>query len=441
MPTGNDQRSFVSLVSVLSRTAIASVLLAGLSLCGLAAPSFAHDFSLKVAGELRYFPGEPEYSDHQHHNLSLAIEPSYHHEWNNGRSGVSAVLFARLDENDPRRNRFDVRELEYREAFDRWEWRVGVRKVFWGVTEAVHLVDILNQTDLSDGPDGEEKLGQPMLDLGLVTSYGNLNLFVLPYFRERQFGSTRGRPSLPFELDHDDAKYESSAEEWHTDFALRWSHSLGEWDVGVSYFRGTTREPRFYTSFDVFVKPDLSIGVNPTTVAYYEIIDQAGLDVQYTHEGWLLKFEGISRSGQGNHFVAAAGGFEYTFYSVFGSDCDLGVLSEYLYDSRDNQVRFTPPAAFPPPPRTYDPINFADNDLFGGLRLTLNDAQSTELLAGAIVDLHTHANSWFVEASRRLGENFKLSLEARIFSTGPDTEPLRVFRKDDFVQLELAWYF
>ena len=48
---------------------------------------------------------------------------------------------------------------------ENYETKIGVRKDFWGVTETVHRVDILNQTDSVDGFDGEDKLGQPMINL------------------------------------------------------------------------------------------------------------------------------------------------------------------------------------------------------------------------------------------------------------------------------------
>ena len=118
-------------------------------------------------------------------------------------------------------------------------------KVFWGVTEAVHLVDIVNQTDLVESLDGEEKLGQPMIDLSLIRDWGVVDLFVLPWFRERTFPSEDGRPRFAIPIDTHDPIYESSAEQHHVDFAARWSNSIGEWDIGLSYFYGTSREPRF----------------------------------------------------------------------------------------------------------------------------------------------------------------------------------------------------
>ena len=76
-----------------------------------------------------------------------------------------------------------------------------------------------------------------------------------------------------------------------------------------------------------------------------------------------------------------------------------------------------------------------------GLRLTLNDVQSSELLAGSIFDLESQARFFLVEASRRLGDNWKLSLDAYIYSNMPVEDPAYGFRHEDFVQLELAWYF
>jgi len=71
----------------------------------------------------------------------------------------------------------------------------------------------------------------------------------------------------------------------------------------------------------------------------------------------------------------------------------------------------------------------------------LNDAQSTELLAGVIADRHTSARFYNLEASRRFGDNIKLSVEGRLFSNMRASNPLYSLRDDDYLQLELACYF
>ena len=72
-------------------------------------------------------------------------------------------------------------------------------------------------------------------------------------------------------VDIDNPVYESSAEQNHTDFALRCAHYLGNWDIGLCVFTGTSREPRFTLN---------STGTNLLPV--YEQINQFGTDIQYT---------------------------------------------------------------------------------------------------------------------------------------------------------------
>ena len=78
--------------------------------------------------------------------------------------------------------------------FGDWELRLGIGKVFWGVTESRHLVDTINQSDGVEDIDGEAKLAQPMATLSWIRDWGVVELLVLPYFRERTFAGVEGRP-------------------------------------------------------------------------------------------------------------------------------------------------------------------------------------------------------------------------------------------------------
>jgi hypothetical protein len=276
-------------------------------------------------------------------------------------------------------------------------------------------VDIVNQTDLVENPDGEDKLGQPMIRTSLIRSWGIVDLFVLPGFRERTFPGEEGRlrPGIPIS---EDAQYESGAEEGHVDFAARWSHVLGPIDIGLSHFNGTSREPRLL--------PGVSPDGEPELVPFYDLIDQTGLDLQATLSNWLLKLEAINRSGQGEPFAAATAGFEYTFYGVFGSSIDVGPVAEYLWDERGA-----------------DGASPFQDDVFAGARLAFNDVQSTEVLTGAIVDRETDATLFLLEAGRRIGASWKIEAEIRAFSGTPPTDPLASLRADDYFQLGVSRHF
>ncbi len=388
-----------------------------------------------AALEGRVFAEDPSFAGQSDDAVvSLVIEPELYRESDDGDSSFLFKPFARIDSVDSDRTHFDVRELYWRRSAPAWELLIGVSKVFWGVTESQHLVDIVNQTDLIENPDGEDKLGQPMVKLSLIRDWGIVDVFALPGFRERTFPGVEGRLRAPLPV-ADDPIYESSAEDTHLDWAVRWSHVLGPLDIGISHFSGTSREPRlildptFAPSKAAPAEPNGGVargGLSPGSalLPLYEQIDQTGLDLQGTFGSWLLKLEAISRSGQLDRFAATTAGFEYTFWGVFDSNIDLGAVVEHLWDERGER----------------GPSPFQD-DLFVGSRLAFNDTQDTQILAGAILDRESDANLFLIEASRRLGSSWVIEAELRGFSGLPPTDPLAALRTDDYFQVSIQRHF
>lgn len=376
---------------------------------------------------------------------SVVLQPEWYHEWNGGRDAVLFVPFFRGDPTDNRRTHFDLRELNYVHVAESWELRAGLARVFWGVAESNHLVDIINQIDAVEDVDREDKLGQPMIHVTVPGRLGTFEVFTLPGFRVRTFPGARGRLRPGIVIAQNDPRFDSSLGRAHVDFAGRWSRTLGDWEVAVSHFYGTSRDPRFALDLN-----------RRRLIPLYDIIHQTAVELQYTGRNLLLKLEGFGRDGQSSYRGALVGGFEYTLYDVFGLGADLGVLGEGHYDSFDPDIPVKVPGGgvLPPPeqipPDLFEQLDGAaflgtpspfEHDVFAGLRLTLNDAQSTELLAGGIVDVIDGSRFWSVEASRRLASNWKLSADLRIFDNlSPDTLFAAV-NKDDFLQLSLAYYF
>ncbi len=370
-----------------------------------------------VGSEIRGFAKKP-LDDRQsgRASASLSLEIELFKESENRDLSFTATPYFRLDTSDPDRSHFDLREFYFQKISDAWELRVGVGKVFWGVTESRHLVDIINQTDLVENIDGEEKLGQPMVNLSIPSNWGTFDFYLLPYFRERTFPGPEGRLRSQPEVDTGRPIYESSSEQWHPDFALRYANYFGNIDVGLSYFNGTGRDPVFIPD----ARPNGEIFLRPA----YFLIQQVGLDLQYTTGGWLLKFEGISCSGQHQNFEAFTGGFEYTFYGVFGSSMDIGTIAEYHYDSRGD--------------RADTPFN---HDIFSGARLAFNDERDTSFLGGVIYDPDNGATSLRAEFERRIGSKYKLIIEGQSFHRSAPNDPTYSLRKDNFLQIEIRRYF
>ncbi len=374
------------------------------------------DASVQIELEGRLMPGDPVGPKQNRNSASVAVRPELELDWAGGDQLFTFEGFLRLDAADSRRTHMDLRVLSWELIRPSWELRLGLRRVFWGVTESQHLVDIINQTDLVENPDGEDKLGQPMLNLALIRSWGTVDVFLMPFFRERTFPGADGRLRLQPPVVTGRAEFENGAGSGHLDWAVRWFHTVGIWDIGVSHFHGTGREPTF--------RPELGPEGPTALIPVYAVLDQTSLDVQATMSAWLWKLEAATRSGPAGRHAAFTGGFEYTLGTAFGTPADLGLLAEYSWDSRGR-----------------DATSLFQNDVFLGTRLALNDVQSTQLLAGGIVDLDTGSLRLSLEASRRLADDWSMELEVRLFGGASPDEPLWAFRRDDYLQLSLVRYF
>ena len=381
---------------------------------GLVASAQA-DWSVRgnLSSELRLFADDSRHSADQDAAVSLWGEAEFFNDLGNGHALVVSP-FARWDQYDDERTHADLRELLYWYAGDSWEFRAGLGKVFWGVAESVNPVDIINQRDQVESVQTSAKLGQPMINATLIRDWGNLAFYVLPGFREQTFAGIDGRPRVSIPIDADAATYESSEEDRHVDLAVRWSHSLDAWDLGIHAFSGTSRTPSLRLS-------DGGTSLQP----HYSLIDQVGIDAQATLGSWLLKSELVYRRGDEleNH-AEFVGGLEYTVYGIADTDADLGIIAEYLYDERDDQA--TQPF---------------QNDVLLGFRLAMNDEPSTEALLGVLTDLDGGGRLVSLEASRRIGADFRLAAEAVLWRDTASDALLNGYRGEDYLQLELGYFF
>jgi hypothetical protein len=111
------------------------------------------------------------------------------------------------------------------------------------------------------------------------------------------------------------------------------------------------------------------------------------------------------------------------------------LIAEYLFDDRGDTPR-----------ALQDGLSSASafqDDLVIGSRWAFNDIDSSEILASVIIDLEGNGYNYSVEASRRFGDNWKLSMEARGVADLPDdyNGVLRSVKDDNRLRAELAYYY
>lgn len=148
---------------------------------------------------------------------------------------------------------------------------------------------------------------------------------------------------------------------------------------------------------------------------------QLGLDMQYARNSWLWKLESIKRRTPFETLAAAVGGVEYTISGAAGTD--WGLLFEYGRDDRNG-------AAY-----------WLKEYLFGGLRISLNDFDATEVLAGIAEDRQYGGGLLSIEAGRTLAENLRADFEILDLSNVDRASPFYAFRKDNYSEFRLEYFF
>jgi hypothetical protein len=394
---------------------LTSALLAGSAMLTAAQAAETNDpFSAtgSIGVELRIFPDDPEFAGQRDETFHPSIfgKLDLGWTWDGGRQKVLITPYGRYDVYDDRRTHYDLREASYAYRGDGFDVLIGAHQVFWGRAESRHLVNVINQVDLVENFDGEEYLGQPMVNLNISDDWGKLGLYGMTGFRERTFPARDARLRGPIPVDVHNEIYQRDAEEWAPDFAVRYENSINAVDFGFSYFHGTNREP-FFMPCGTLLCP------------FYELMNQAAVDGSYVIGDFVFKAEALYRWGHSDPFFATVFGGEYTIKNAFDDDIDVGLLLEYNHDDRN----------------ATNPGTVFDNDVFGGVRFTFRDKSDTQVLFGALVDVENGSTYAYVESSTRLDDDWRAGVEGRLFS-GDDGDPIDLVDHDSYIAVKVTRY-
>ncbi|MBI4499961.1 MAG: hypothetical protein HY700_02250 [Gemmatimonadetes bacterium] len=327
-------------------------------------------------------------------------------QWQHGAQQVSLAASLEVNPADGSQTLFDIDDLSWRFGSEHVAVRAGVGEVTWGVTEAAHVVDVINQRVTGAGAEGDIKLGQPMVNAALQGWWGTFDVYLLPGFRTRPFRGRAGRLWSPNPTAAT-STFDSPQAQRHVDWAARWAISRGPLDIAAGYFRGTERDP-------VFSLETAAAGA-AVLIPRYELGSRASLDLQWTRGPVLWKLELVNDRRKLGAHQALAAGIEYVVADY------LSFFAEYLHDTRG-------PLA----------TTSLEHDLFLGTRLLYQDGQ---VASGVIVDRVTGNVMVSAQASRRLSSSLSLGLEGRVFTGNSTREPLLAPRWDTNISAALNWYY
>src|SRR5690606_4458920 len=117
----------------------------------------------------------------------------------------------------------------------------------------------------------------------------------------------------------------------------------------------------------------------------------------------LLRAEATYQTGSLEQFQSVAGGFEYTFGSVFSSDYDLTWYVEGIWDSRDH---------------IYGTL--FDRDVGIAARLAFNDERDSNLIVGVVADTRYNEAFGTFFWSNTIGKAWTLNITGQYFYANDD---------------------
>lgn len=372
----------------------------------------AWDTKGEIGLELRGFTEDGTDPRQERGDFGLSVHIEFVKDLESGAGRLAFVPFARIQLHDENRSHGDIRELFYEHYLETWEFRLGIGQEYWGVTEFVHLVNVINQVDTLESLDEEKRLGQPMMKASYLGEFGQIDFFALLGLRTREFPGIEGRIRAPLLVNTDYDQFESGAKEKRLDWAMRFSKTIDNIDLGLTLFHGQQR--------------DAQLRLNSSTMelyAYYDTITQVGFDGLIAIADWILKMEVMSRSIDGMTHAAFTGGFEYTLVGIFQSTTDLGLILETAIQNHRDR---------------YSPMS---SEIIVGSRFAFNDVMNSEILAGIIYDTHLESTVFSIEGSRRLSDQLKISIEGRVYHDMHQNDPLAFLDDEDHLTLQLSYFF
>ena len=258
---------------------------------------------------------------------------------------------------------------------------IGNNIVFWGKNEFFNPVDIVNSKDFSLGLASGEKIGQTMFNIKRYLSSSELDFYILPSIANIYPKSqVRSQQTLNIKSEN---TYSEGAKKENLGIGIRWSGYIDEYDYGLTFYKGNTKDPA------------LNISSNQLVPNYSEIT-QIGIELQATQGDFLHKGEFINRSNQYNldgnidDYYGFIVGTEHTLYGLFEKNWDLSNIIEYSYDSRGSKSHHS-----------------NQNDLFYGARLVLNDIDDTQYFISLQNDLDKGTRAITFSYESRFFSHFK----------------------------------
>lgn len=297
---------------------------------------------------------------------------------------------------DNERSFVRINEVYLQYEFDEDKILFGKNIRFWGALEAKNIVDTFNIQDSRN-------------DLSIIDKIGAYNFEYSHYFEESEFSiiakvyeanNKMAKSSYMYsflqenESLSDDLQSEKSQS--RPTIYLTYSGSLSEdyaLDYAFIYQNGYDSQRYLSKSGNVFNQH--SYLVNKFLTYNTLVLDSTLYKLEFLYTD-VINDKNVS------DYVHLALGVEHTLDSL-ENGAEIGLIAEYYYYDTLEDNKLT----------DLDLSEIFQNDLFLGLRYSLNDESDTSAVGGVILDTKYDEQSYYIEYETRVNDLFKVKVDYR----------------------------
>ncbi len=343
------------------------------------------------------------------------------------------------DKNERTYLRLDELYLTYELEDDQLILGKNVR--FWGALEVRNITNSFNNDELRDDPFNSDKIGSWNATFTHYTDSGEFSAIVKFYEESRDMSAypyvyyyfpatvdVAPNVYLPLVYDRDLQTEEST---FRPSIYITYSASTDTeypLDFAIIFENGYDSQ-RYYTT-----TPSADTTFVETNENAY-LVNKLSTFNTLVVGSTLLKLEAVLtdviKDEEISDYLHVGLGIEHTLSQFYGN-ADLGLITEYYYyntfdDSKRSDLEL---------------FELFQNDLFLGLRYSLNEGNDASIIGGAIIDMDYNEQVYYAEYETRLAETFKLSFDYRFIQPSKNYKTaFNLMGRHQRVSLNLGYYF
>ncbi len=331
-------------------------------------------------------------------NFTLEQKLKLTHESNNFVSVLE--LYAQEDSSDynnkanNKRSYIRINELYTSYEFEDSKILLGKSILFWGALEVKNIVDGFNIQDTRSDPSKTDKVGAYNIQYSHYFEESELSFIVKLYEQKSKMANSSYTYSIKRKNESFKNKLESEKSLGRPSVYLTYTGSLSD-DIALDYAfilqNGYDSQRYLRKSGNEYVQH--AYLVNKFSTFNTLVLGSSLIKLEFLYTD-VLDDKNVS------DYYHSAFGIEYTL-EQFEEGSELAILGEYYYyKSKDEKISSDLSLG-----------EIFQNDLFLGLRYSLNDYGDSTAVGGVIIDTDYKEENYYVEFETRVYDAFKVKLD------------------------------